>query len=889
MDLLETLGLGGKVAEENVVYYALYPDSSTSAGSSSSSLPALLSRCTQLLQTSLEGYIWQRDVLQLTPSTEQPPPWTRTRKQGNGRSSSSSSITQGGTDTQLPACLWGAVRFGDNVDDEWFIVYLLLQLSRSIPEISVQVWDNDGDFLLIEAAYALPRWLKPEVAGNRVWLRRGRVHIIPQPSAKHPTLPPFPSLAQALTILASHAVETASARVQAPISERLAEFPGKARASMHRARVLLPASLARVLQEEPQLVAAAVEAFSSRDAEGMKAASRMTHFPMTHDTAPALVTFSRCLYAQLAQQRFSAPKGLSLPPIGHPLHKAADLGLKVTAGFEILAYLGSRASQTWEPAAEGLTSTPVPGPAPLPLPDKSDPAWLSFLSALDTLGYFQGNIPGSAAHRALTATAMADFATASRATGSGSAAGRRADSVWERIQSILSRPPQGEGSATGAAEAEDDDGWMEAQGGSLDAEIARREEEVRQHASGSSRKAAADGGPQHQHAGVPSVDGDDGSGSDSGGEGQGGGSTQARVQEVDADALAPQLRGFIDYLQSGMEGAEAPGDRAGMASSSTPHPHSLSKPAQQHNTRATGGPPLNHPSVARNHPGGAGRAPAQAASSQRRAAGDTSSAGDVDVDLDPMLFFSELGRVLGMDLGSSLELGFEGLEGLGGSSWAADAEASERVARPAALAASSSEDEGGDEAAVSQRPARSSVAERVSRRRDVDTETDSDDDEGKDDESDDERDSQSESEGDGVEFVDRVPRSSRRARRSGGGSTFARAYDAALALELQGTKMAETFERLALPSAGTSGSGTAGGGLDQQGGKGGGGGGGSGSTAPVGGGNSGNQDDLQPVDLDLNLVKNLIRSYTSQQGMSGPASNLAGLLGLELPRGDIVD
>lgn len=33
--------------------------------------------------------------------------------------------------------------------------------------------------------------------------------------------------------------------------------------------------------------------------------------------------------------------------------------------------------------------------------------------------------------------------------------------------------------------AEDDDGWMETQGGSLDAEIARREEEVRQHASGS--------------------------------------------------------------------------------------------------------------------------------------------------------------------------------------------------------------------------------------------------------------------------------------------------------------------------------------------------------------------------------------------------------------------
>lgn len=49
-------------------------------------------------------------------------------------------------------------------------------------------------------------------------------------------------------------------------------------------------------------------ACNDRDAEGMKAASRMSHFPMSHDTAPVLVTFSRCLYAQLAQQRFSAPK-----------------------------------------------------------------------------------------------------------------------------------------------------------------------------------------------------------------------------------------------------------------------------------------------------------------------------------------------------------------------------------------------------------------------------------------------------------------------------------------------------------------------------------------------------------------------------------------------------
>ena len=41
--------------------------------------------------------------------------------------------------------------------------------------------------------------------------------------------------------------------------------------------------------------------------------------------------------------------------------------------------------------------------------------------------------------------------------------------------------------------------------------------------------------------------------------------------------------------------------------------------------------------------------------------------------------------------------------------------------------------------------------------------------------------------------------------------------------------------------------------------------------------------DMKPVDLDTNLVRNLLQSYTAQQGLAGPAGNLAGLLGLNLP------
>lgn len=40
---------------------------------------------------------------------------------------------------------------------------------------------------------------------------------------------------------------------------------------------------------------------------------------------------------------------------------------------------------------------------------------------------------------------------------------------------------------------------------------------------------------------------------------------------------------------------------------------------------------------------------------------------------------------------------------------------------------------------------------------------------------------------------------------------------------------------------------------------------------------------LKPVELDTNLVRNLLQSYSAQQGLAGPAGNLAGLLGLRLP------
>ena len=45
----------------------------------------------------------------------------------------------------------------------------------------------------------------------------------------------------------------------------------------------------------------------------------------------------------------------------------------------------------------------------------------------------------------------------------------------------------------------------------------------------------------------------------------------------------------------------------------------------------------------------------------------------------------------------------------------------------------------------------------------------------------------------------------------------------------------------------------------------------------------GDVEDSAPVDVDFNLVKNILESYTSQAGEAGPATNILHSLGLHLP------
>jgi hypothetical protein len=51
--------------------------------------------------------------------------------------------------------LYGSTSIGQCIDDEWFIVYLLLYISMKLHDINIHVLDSDGEFLLIEVGYYL--------------------------------------------------------------------------------------------------------------------------------------------------------------------------------------------------------------------------------------------------------------------------------------------------------------------------------------------------------------------------------------------------------------------------------------------------------------------------------------------------------------------------------------------------------------------------------------------------------------------------------------------------------------------------------------------------------------------------------------------------------------
>ena len=245
-------------------------------------------------------------------------------------------------------CLRGRTNFGDSVEDEWLIVYILRELSKSFSQIWVSIVDTDGQFLLIEAANALPNWLNPEIADFRVWINSGKLLIIPinRPEngiAQKGSRPGVLTLDDALTFVQ----ENEAGLLHLPAVEmeafyRLQKYPKQISDSLHHARILIPRKLAYILHHDPSYISPAVEAFYLRDPIALRPLKTYDPKGLTFaptDCVKVSIKFTKIGYAQLKSQSFDPPpvwkdfQAANRDPVSQEM---INMGMKVACGFEML-------------------------------------------------------------------------------------------------------------------------------------------------------------------------------------------------------------------------------------------------------------------------------------------------------------------------------------------------------------------------------------------------------------------------------------------------------------------------------------------------------------------------------------------------------------------------
>ncbi|CAN0878460.1 Protein ecdysoneless homolog [Linum grandiflorum] len=468
---------------DDTVYFAIFPDcfvSDSPPPSPSHYLQSLHLQLLQFLSPHTSCYIWQHEPLSL--SIVLPP------------------------SSPLPH-LHGKLRFGDNIEDEWFTVFLLFEISRTFPELSIRVWDNDGEFLLIEAAFHLPRWIDPETSENRVFIRRGDLRIVPRSKL------PNPSLSDSLKFLMNFETESrAKQPVQEAVKSRISEFPERARRNTHCVRVRVPVSVAQVLRHEPCLVSLAVEGFYDRDIDTMKYAARMEKFlskGREEELVCVAVKMSRAMYAQLMQQKFQAPKWYPMPNRSEDLtaYMEAELGMKIACGFEMMYQHRKKGGDE----VKGST-------------------WEKYVESLVNSGYFHGLLPGSVEYKRLMENAEEYYKKSSVALRTR----EMISAPVRRIDDILAMPHSADNFKQDKVPSSDDDSWLYGGEIELNNALQERQKELDQYNEKHKKKSKETEGS--------------------------GPSSSNNVDDFDLRDMARSMQAFVEKVSS-FEGAEIPEKR----------------------------------------------------------------------------------------------------------------------------------------------------------------------------------------------------------------------------------------------------------------------------------------------------------------------------------------
>ncbi|OVA01855.1 SGT1 [Macleaya cordata] len=361
---------------KHTVFYAIYPDeilqlnpyfiTKAEYQELISSLHSIHLRILDIVSPYITDYIWQHEHFSLSIS-----------------SSSNPNPNCPCSPETLPH-FHGKTKYGENLEDEWFIVFLLFQVSRRIRNLTIRVWDSDGEFLLFESAEHL-FILDSSNTKNRVFIRGGELHIV-----HDEILPSNAPLVEFLSGLARCGGVGAPYSADSSFKKMVSGYPERAQSNMHRVKVRVPVSVAKVLKHEPCLISLAVEGFCNRDSDSMKFVINMEKFQSgvggtgKEELIRVSVRMSRAMYAKLAQQTFEAPECYPMPPrTDSSAYVEAMLGMKIACGFEMM-YQQRR--------HEGM--------------EVKGSTWEDFKESLKSSGYFQELLPKSRKYRRLLKNAQ---------------------------------------------------------------------------------------------------------------------------------------------------------------------------------------------------------------------------------------------------------------------------------------------------------------------------------------------------------------------------------------------------------------------------------------------------------------------------------------------------
>jgi hypothetical protein len=238
--------------------------------------------------------------------------------------------------------LRGRTEYGDSVEDEWVVVWLLKELTKQFKDLWIKIVDSDGEFLLIEAAGTLPGWLEPDVAENRVWIHEGGLTII---KPRHEPKTPRKQTSEKLSFQEAQQVMLRepkrllhSVSIEEEAFYRLRNYPQQIADNMHHALVTLPRKIVFLLHQKPAYIAPAVEAFYLRDPIALRPLQVEKNEKLIfqpEDLVTTSVTIPRVAYAQLKSQEFPPP-AVWAETMEKNSDKRAETGMKVSCGFEIL-------------------------------------------------------------------------------------------------------------------------------------------------------------------------------------------------------------------------------------------------------------------------------------------------------------------------------------------------------------------------------------------------------------------------------------------------------------------------------------------------------------------------------------------------------------------------